>query len=68
MVRYYYERQYNVKEKALGVIFSLPPWARLDEKGRQYAKRYWIAVIVMISIVVYLGLVLHPQFAIRPVT
>ena len=66
MVRYHYERQYNVKEKALGVLFSFPPWARLDIKGRHYAKRYWIAVIIMISIVIFLGLVLDPISAVRP--
>lgn len=48
LVRYFYEQQYQVKESTLGAIFSFPPYGRLDELGRKYARRYWVAVAVQL--------------------
>ncbi len=59
MVRFHYERHNRLKERTFGAIFSIPPWSRLDERGRIYAKRYWIAVIIMTAIVLYLGMTLN---------
>lgn len=57
MVRHYYEQHNNLKESTFGALFSLPPpGKRLSENGQKYAKRYWIAVLVLITSVVLLAL------------
>lgn len=48
LVRFYYEQQHGVKEGTFGALFSFPPYGRLDTLGRKYARRYWIAVAVLV--------------------
>ncbi len=57
LVRHFYEQQYQVKESTFGTLFSFPPYGRLDELGRKYAKRYWIAVGVLVAILLTLALI-----------
>jgi len=55
LVRHYYEKQHNVQESTFGVIFSLPPYNALPEKGKKYAQRYWVAMVVMVGAVLLLA-------------
>lgn len=48
LVRYFYEQQHNVKETTFGALFSFPPYARLDSSGKKYARRYWVAVALLV--------------------
>jgi hypothetical protein len=48
LVRHFYEQQYNVKESTFGALFSFPPYSRLDTLGKKYARRYWIAVAMLV--------------------
>lgn len=49
LVKHYYEKTSGVRESGFAVVFSLPPYSALPEKGRIYARRYWIAVAVMLG-------------------
>ena len=49
LVRHFYEQQYNVKESTFGALFSLPPYGRLDALGKKYARRYWVAVAILVA-------------------
>lgn len=51
LVKYHYEQATGLKESAFGALFSLPPYAALTERGRRYARRYWVAVAVMVGCV-----------------
>jgi hypothetical protein len=55
LVRHYYEKQFGVKESNFGAIFSFPPYRALPDAGKKYARRYWIAVSIMVSCVVTLA-------------
>lgn len=48
LVRHFYEQQYQVKENTFGALFSFPPYGRLDALGKKYARRYWVAVAVLV--------------------
>jgi hypothetical protein len=48
LVRRFYEQQYNVKESTFGALFSFSPYGRLDALGKKYARRYWIAVAILV--------------------
>ena len=52
MVRFYYQKQHDITESTFGALFSLPPYGRLCEKGKRYARRYWGAVAVMVGMIV----------------
>jgi len=54
LVRYHYEKQYNVKESTFGAIFSFPPYKNLGEPAQKYVRRYWIAVGIMVGAVIWL--------------
>lgn len=55
LVRFYYEQERGVKEGTFGALFSFPPYARLPEKGKTYARRYWVAVGVLTACVAVLA-------------
>jgi len=55
-VRYYFEQATGRRESAFGALFSVPPYRALPEKGRRAARRYMVAVLLLISLVVALGL------------
>lgn len=57
LVRHFYQQQYNVKETTFAALFSFPPYGRLDDLGKKYAKRYWVAVAAMISCLLALAYV-----------
>jgi hypothetical protein len=50
LIKHYYEEQHGVKEGTFGALFSFPPYRRLSEKGRKYARRYWMALALLISV------------------
>lgn len=50
LVRHFYEEQHGVKEGAFGALFSFPPYSRLPESGKKYARRYWMAVALFVSV------------------
>lgn len=54
LVRHFYEKQHHLKESTFGAIFSFPPYKALPEPGRKYARRYWVAVGVMVGAVIVL--------------
>lgn len=54
LVKYYYEKENKVKESALGAILSFPPHRKLPTNGKRYAKRYWIAISVLIICIIIL--------------
>ena len=56
LVKHDYETKQNKKETAFGAIFTFPPYKYLSDQGKQYAKKYWIALSVMIACVGYLAL------------
>lgn len=54
MVKYYYEREHGVRESIFGALFSFPPYSLLPDKGRIYARRYWVAVAALLAIIAIL--------------
>jgi len=54
LVRYYYQKQFNVKESTFGAIFSFPPYKNMGEPAQKYVRRYWIAVGIMVGAVIWL--------------
>lgn len=57
LVRHFYQQQYNVKETTFGALFSFPPYRRLDALGQKYARRYWVAVALMVSCLIALAVI-----------
>lgn len=55
LVRFYYEQQHGVKEGTFGALFSFPPYAKLPDRGKQYARRYWVAVGILVACVAVLA-------------
>jgi len=50
LVKHYFEEQHGVKESTFGALFSFPPYRRLSVPGRKYARRYWVALILLIIV------------------
>jgi len=48
LVRHYYEQATGRQESTFGALFSLPPYKILPPAGRRYAKRYWVAVGLLV--------------------
>ncbi len=48
LVRHFYQQQFNVRESTFAAIFSFPPYGRLDDLGKKYARRYWVAIAVLV--------------------
>ena len=48
LVRHLYEEQQGVKESTFGALFSFPPYQRLPELGKKYARRYWVAIALLV--------------------
>ncbi len=55
MVKHHYERAHGVREGAFWTLLSFPPYARLPEAGRKYARRYWVALAVLAGCVAALA-------------
>jgi len=62
LVRHFFQQQHQVKETTFAALFSLPPYSRLDELGKKYARRYWVAVTAMI--ICLLGLAYISDFSV----
>lgn len=50
LVRHFYQQQYGVKESTFGALFSFPPYRRLSELGRKYARRYYAALALLVVV------------------
>ena len=50
LVRHYYQEQQGVKESTFGALFSFPPYQRLPASGKKYARRYWVALTLLIIV------------------
>lgn len=57
LVRHFYQQQFNVRESTFAAIFSFPPYGRLDELGKKYARRYWVAIAVLVGCLLALAYV-----------
>lgn len=55
LVKFYYEKQHGTREGNWGALFSFPPYKALPEKGRRYARRYWVAVGILMLCVAALA-------------
>lgn len=55
MVKHLYEQEHKVKETAFGAIFSLPPHSRLSATAKQYSRRYWIALGLLVMCIALLA-------------
>ena len=67
MCSYHFQRINDVKESPLGAIFSFPPHRQLNEAGRGYSKKYWIALGIMVAVVAYLAITRdYSQLGITP--
>lgn len=62
LVRHFYQQQYRVKETTFAALFSFPPYGRLDDLGKKYAKRYWVAVAAMVGCLLALAVVTEFSF------
>lgn len=51
LARWFLEKDSGVRESALGAIFTLPPWNRLSSLGRKYARRYYVALAIMATLI-----------------
>ena len=56
MVRFHQQKQDGRPQKTAAALLSTPPYRRLSERGRQYARRWWYALAVMTVIVAVLAL------------
>lgn len=54
LISWHYQQQNQIQESKLGALFSFPPYAALPERGKRYARRYWMAVAVLIICVTLL--------------
>ena len=66
LVRHFYEEQQGVKESTFGALFSFPPYQRLPELGKKYARRYWVAIALLVSLLLVSAFV--KEAAVRPTT
>jgi len=57
LVRHFYEEQHGVKESTFGALFSFPPYSRSPELGKKYARRYWMALALLVSLLLVSALV-----------
>jgi hypothetical protein len=64
LVKHYYEEQHGVKENTFGALFSFPPYRRLSEPGRKYARRYWVALLLLTLML--LAIVLNKEGSVWP--
>lgn len=48
LVRHFLKADGGVSESTLGALLSPPPWRGLSPLGRKYAKRYYVAVAVLV--------------------
>jgi len=64
LVKHFYEEQHGVKESTFSALFSIPPYRRLSKPGRKYARRYWVALVLLI--IVLLASALNKEGSIWP--
>lgn len=56
LVKHYYEQAQGVTEGTFWTLLSFPPYGRLPETGRKYARRYWAAFTVLVVCVTALAM------------
>ena len=57
LVKHFYEEQHGVQEGTFGALFSFPPYSRLPELGKKYARRYWMALALLVGMLLVGALV-----------
>ncbi len=50
LVRHFYQEQQGVKESTFGALFSFPPYQRLPDLGKKYARRYWVTLALLVIV------------------
>ena len=55
MVRFHQQKQADRPQKTAAALLSIPPYRSLSERGRQYARRWWIALGVMSTVILTLA-------------
>ena len=56
LVKHHYEQARGIAEGTFWTLLSFPPYGRLPEAGRKYARRYWVALAVLVGCVTVLAL------------
>lgn len=47
MANFYAQQQSGIKKSAFIVLCSIPAYRHLPDKGKKYARRYWIALLIL---------------------
>lgn len=47
MANFYATQQSGIKKSAFVVLCSFPPYRHLPDKGKKYARRYWISLLIL---------------------
>ena len=47
MANFYAQQQSGIKKSAFIVLCSVPAYRHLPDKGKKYARRYWMALLVL---------------------
>ena len=55
MCSHYYQAVQNKKESVFAAIFSFPPHKQLNAKGKKYSQKYWVAIGILLTIVIFLA-------------
>lgn len=56
LVKHHYEQAHGVREGTFWTLLSFPPYARLPVAGRKYARRYWVALALLVGCAAALAL------------
>lgn len=56
LVKHYYEQAQGTTEGTFWTLLSFPPYGRLSETGKKYARRYWFALTVLAGCVTALAM------------
>lgn len=61
LVKHFYEEQIGAKESVFGALFSFPPYGRLSEPGKKYARRYWITLALLTIILLLIAVIFNRE-------
>ncbi len=56
LVKHYYEQAQGISEGTFWTLLSFPPYGRLPQAGKRYARRYWVALTVLAGCVTALAM------------
>lgn len=55
LVKHHYQQAHGVSEGIFSVPWCFPPYTRLPVAGRKYARRYWVALGILVGCVIALA-------------